>query len=497
MKVTFSKAAPPKSAAMIVLCTQTDDFGEVFSALNEDADGALKRAAKAGGFTGRKDQFVEILTPAGLDQDRIVLAGVGDVKDFTLHDAETLGGGSIARLLKTSEKSAAFLIDGLAEHVEDIDVVAAHIAYGATLRAYRFDKYKASEEKDAKPALSKVSLHGAGSNAKKAFADLSALADGVALCRDLVSEPANILYPETFADRCRELEALGVKVTILTAKDMQKLGMGSLLGVAQGSVREARLVAMEWSGGDAKQKPIALVGKGVTFDTGGISLKPAPGMEDMKWDMGGAAAVTGAMSAIAGRQAKANVVGVIGLVENMPDGNAQRPGDVVTSMSGKTIEVLNTDAEGRLVLADAVWWTQEKYKPSTLIDLATLTGAVIISLGHEYAGLFTEDDALADELGEAAKSSGDKIWRLPLAKTHYDMIKCDIADMKNIGGREAGSSTAAAFIGNFIKDGVRWAHLDIAGMAWSKKATATIPKGGVGYGVRLLDAYVRETIESD
>jgi leucyl aminopeptidase len=252
---------------------------------------------------------------------------------------------------------------------------------------------------------------------------------------------------------------------------------------------------MEWMGGKKGAAPVALVGKGVTFDTGGISLKPGPGMEDMKWDMGGAGAVTGAMKALAGRKAKANVVGVIGLVENMPDGNAQRPADVVKSMSGQTIEILNTDAEGRLVLADAIWWTQETYKPKVVVDLATLTGAIIIALAHEYAGLFTKHDELAAQLQQAGEASGEKLWRMPLAKAHDDMIKSDIADMKNIGGRDGGSSSAAAFIGRFVKDGVAWAHLDIAGMAWSTKEKPVIPKGATGFGVRLLDEWVRANCE--
>jgi leucyl aminopeptidase len=366
---------------------------------------------------------------------------------------------------------------------------------GAVLRAYRFDKYRTRLEKDQKPALDKLGLSTTAADARAKFADLEKVAEGVFLTRDLVSEPPNVLYPESFAGRCRELETLGVKVTVLGVKEMSKLGMHMMLGVGQGSARESKLVAMEWMGGRKGDKPIAFVGKGVCFDTGGISLKPGPGMEDMKWDMGGAGAVTGAMAALAGRKAKANVVGVIGLVENMPDGAAQRPSDIVTSMSGQTVEILNTDAEGRLVLGDAVWWTQEKYKPAALIDLATLTGAIIISLGHEFAGLFANDDRLAAALHKASEMTGEPIWRMPLTKAHYDNIKSEVADIKNIGPREGGSSTAAAFIGKFIKDGQAWAHLDIAGMAWNAKDKPTCPKGAAGFGVRLLDEYVRATCE--
>jgi leucyl aminopeptidase len=323
-----------------------------------------------------------------------------------------------------------------------------------------------------------------------------AVADGVALTKELVTEPANIIYPESFVTRCQHLKELGVEISVLDDKDMAALGMGALLGVAQGSRRPARLLVMKWDGtGGTQERPVALVGKGVTFDTGGISIKPAAGMEDMKWDMGGAGAVAGAMKALAGRKAKAYVVGVCGLVENMPDGNAQRPGDIVTSMSGQTIEVLNTDAEGRLVLCDALHWVQEKYNPEYIVDLATLTGAIIVSLGSEYAGLFSNSDELADKLTAAGKASGDPLWRFPLSKAYDKMIDSPIADMKNIGGKGAGSITAAQFLGRFIKDGVKWAHLDIAGTVWADKAGPVWDKGATGFGVRLLDRFVADNFE--
>jgi leucyl aminopeptidase len=320
----------------------------------------------------------------------------------------------------------------------------------------------------------------------------------VSLTRDLVSEPANIIYPESFAERARtELEPLGVKVEILDEAAMRDLGMGALLGVAQGSAREARLLVMTWDGtGGATAKPLVFVGKGVTFDTGGISIKPAAGMEDMKWDMGGAGAVVGAMRALAGRKAKSHVVGICGLVENMPDGKAQRPGDVVTSMSGQTIEVINTDAEGRLVLCDAIWYAQERFEPDTIVDLATLTGAIIISLGHEHAGMFTNDDELARRLVASGLASGDKLWRFPLGDAYDKLIESPIADMKNVGPRDAGSITAAQFIKRFVKDGVKWAHLDIAGMVWAAKPAALWDKGATGYGVRLLDQFVEDYHEA-
>ena len=292
----------------------------------------------------------------------------------------------------------------------------------------------------------------------------------------------------------RRLTKLGVKVEVFGEKQLEKLGMRALLGVGQGSRRESQVAVMQWNGAGRGRQPIAFLGKGVTFDTGGISIKPAAGMGDMKWDMGGAGAVAGLMMALAGRKAKANVVGLIGLVENMPDGNAQRPGDIVTSMSGKTIEILNTDAEGRLVLADVLWYCQQRFKPAFMVDLATLTGAIIVSLGHEYAGLFANDDALAKNLIAAGEATGEKVWRMPLAGAYDKMIDSDIADVKNIGGRDAGSITAAQFLQRFT-NGVPWAHLDIAGMAWSSKDSDTVPKGGTGYGVRLLDRLVRDYYE--
>ncbi|MEL7190000.1 MAG: leucyl aminopeptidase, partial [Pseudomonadota bacterium] len=309
----------------------------------------------------------------------------------------------------------------------------------------------------------------------------------------LVTEPANILYPETFVGICKEaFEGTGAKITVLDVDQMEKLGMGALLGVGQGSVRPSRILAIEWKGGNPGDKPTALVGKGVTFDTGGISLKPPGGMEDMKWDMGGAGAVAGGMLALVGRKAKANVVAVMGLVENMPDGNAQRPGDVVTSMSGQTIEVINTDAEGRLVLCDALHWTQETFDPARIVDLATLTGAMIIALGHEHGGLFANDDELADQLLSAGAGTADKLWRLPLAPAYDKLIDSPIADIKNVGPRGAGSITAAQFLQRFIKKGTPWAHLDIAGMVWADKPGHSWDKGATGYGARLLDRFVNQ-----
>ena len=495
MKVSFSKAAAPAGAAIIVPVFEDGEPTKAMKALDKATDGALLKTLENDGFKGSKGKIATLVGLEGSNASRLVVVGAGKRGDFTLLEAEAVGGAGAGVVLKTKDKTAVIAADGLTAGKLTAGDVAARLGLGARLKSYRFDKYRTRLEKDAKPQLTKLIVQTPAADAKTKYGDLDKIADGVFVTRDLVSEPPNILFPESFAARCKELEALGLKVTVLTEAQMQKLGMGMLLGVGQGSARSSRLVAMEWMGGKKGAAPVAFVGKGVCFDSGGISLKPGPGMEDMKWDMGGAGAVTGAMAAIAGRKAKANVVGVIGLVENMPDGNAQRPSDIVTSMSGQTVEILNTDAEGRLVLGDAVWWTQEKYKPKAMIDLATLTGAIIISLAHEFAGLFSQDDKLAAQIEAAAKNSGDPVWRMPLTKAHYNMIKSDVADIKNIGPREGGSSTAAAFIGKFIKSGQSWAHLDIAGMAWNTKEKATCPKGGAGFAVRLLDEYIRANYE--
>ncbi|MGL4313873.1 MAG: leucyl aminopeptidase, partial [Sphingomonas sp.] len=373
---------------------------------------------------------------------------------------------------------------------------AARLAAGAVQRAWRIDTYRTKLPAKQKQSLTTLTLVAAPDGAPEAWAAQRAVSDGLALTRTLVSEPPNVIYPVNFVERVREdLAGLGIDIRVLGEEEMRALGMGALLGVSQGSVREGQLLVLHWRGRGGDETELALVGKGVTFDTGGISLKPGPGMEDMKWDMGGAGAVAGAMKALALRNAKANVVGICGLVENMPDGNAQRPGDIVTSMSGQTIEILNTDAEGRLVLCDALTWVQKNYQPKTIVDLATLTGAMIISLGNEHGGLFANDDSLADQLLAAGKATGDLLWRFPLADAYNKLIDSPIADMKNVGPRGAGSITAAQFLQRFIDKGVRWAHLDIAGMVWADKPGATWDKGATGFGVRLLDRFVADNFE--
>ena len=494
MKISFAKPALPAEGAMAVGVFE----GRLLTAAGKDLDtksgGTLTRAMNASRFEGKKDQTLMLNAPAGLELSRVLLVGLGKVKDFNLLAAEAFGGAAVAQLAASGDSNLTLAIDGV-EGIRGADI-AAHAAFGARLRSYRFDKYLTKEKKEDKPALKKltVSCEESGS-AKKQFQALDCVAGGVFLTRDLASEPANIIYPETLAEHARKLADIGVDVEILGEKQMKKLGMGALLGVGQGSARESQLVVMRWNGAaEADARPIAIVGKGVTFDSGGISIKPSASMEDMKWDMGGAAVVIGLMKALAERKARVNMIGVVGLVENMPSGTAQRPGDVVTSMSGQTIEVINTDAEGRLVLADALWYTQDRFKPKVMVNLATLTGAIIISLGSEYAGLFANDDELAERLAAAGKAVGEPVWRLPMGDAYDKQIKSDIADMKNVGNREGGSITAAQFLKRFVND-VPWAHLDIAGVTWAKKDLATVPKGATAFGVRLLDRMVAENYE--
>jgi leucyl aminopeptidase len=454
-------------------------------------DGALAQAVAASRFTGAKGQTLDLLAPQGVAAGRLVLVGAGKAEEFDALGAEHAGATAYAAV-----KASGLEVLRIELPKAGADL-AARAALGVRLASYRFDKYRTKEPAEKKPSIVKTQVVADDADAAlTAFPPLAALADAVSFTRDLVSEPANILYPAEFARRVKELERLGLEVEILGEPEMMKLGMGSLLGVGQGSVRESQLVVIRWNGADDKSaQPIAFIGKGVCFDTGGISIKPADGMEDMKWDMGGAGAVSGLMYVLAARKAKANVVGILGLVENMPDGNAQRPGDVVTSMSGQTIEVINTDAEGRLVLADAVWYCQERFKPKFMVDLATLTGAIIIALGNDYAGLFSNNDELSANLLSASAQEGEPLWRLPLPPQYDKNIDSMIADVKNTGGRPGGSITAALFIQRFT-NGLPWAHLDIASTAWKKpSAVPTIPDGATGFGVRLLNRMVQEKYE--
>lgn len=483
MDIRFVTARNPDADTQVFAVT-TNGLGLLPAAMADMAG-----AAGLARFAGECGAAVESFAQVDGQARRLLLLGVGGANEA---DMEKAGAALTARLLTSGARHASVSFEA-AGPVTASGV--ARFALGAELRSWRIDKYRTKLSEKQKPSLESVELV-SGADCTSEWAYLSAVAEGVRFTRELVAEPANILYPESFVERCQPLKDMGVTLTVLDESEMAKLGMGALLGVAQGSVRKPRLLAMEWNGtGNTDATPLVLVGKGVTFDTGGISIKPAAGMEDMKWDMGGAGAVAGTICALAGRKAKARVVGICGLVENMPDGNAQRPGDVVTSMSGQTIEVINTDAEGRLVLCDVITWAQQTYKPDTLIDLATLTGAMIVSLGHEHAGLFSNDDALADSLLAAGKSSSDRLWRFPLGDAYDKQIDSPIADMKNTGGRFAGSITAAQFIKRFVGEGVKWAHLDIAGMVWADKPGGTWDKGATGYGVRLLDRLVADRFE--
>jgi leucyl aminopeptidase len=506
LQIGFAKPALPGSGALVLLVEQEAKPSGLWLDADHATGGAIARALEVAKFNGEKDKLVTILAP-GAGLSHVVVVGLG--RSPTLRELESAG-GKLAAALRTIEAG------GIAAEALSGEQAAA-VALGATLRSWRFDQYRTREKPEEKPKLAKLTVFtSALADAASAWGAASAVADGVFLTRSLVSEPANILTPVEFADRAAALRELGVKVEVLGQKQLEKLGFGALLGVSQGSANEPRVVVMEWfgesgepdgkGGGNKKGKgkakhqgerpqPVCFVGKGVTFDTGGISIKPAGGMEDMKWDMAGAGTVTGLMAALAGRRARVDAIGIIGLVENMPSATAQRPGDVVTSYSGQTIEVINTDAEGRLVLADILWYVREKYNPRFMIDLATLTGAIIIALGHEYAGLYANDDALAEQLIAAGRATGEKLWRMPLDKGYENQIKSDIADLKNVGGRPGGSITAAQFLQHFV-DKRPWAHLDIAGMAWSSKATAVTPKGATAFGVRLLDRLVADYYEA-
>ena len=497
MKITFEKKSAGKAAqgasAYVVFATEGGKLTAPAQALDKKTGGAIKRAAQAEGFEGKKSKVLTVTGPAGISAGHIIVVGLGKAADLKLRDFEKIG-STLTRQLN-HHKTVSALVDfgGVTQ-----ELAASHLAEGLLLNSYRFDKYLTKEPKEKKPTLKSVTIVVASADkARKDFDVKRKVADAVFLARDLVAEVPNVLYPESYAAIIkRELSPLGIEVKILNRKDMKKLGMGALVSVGIGSDREERLVTMQYRGGKKGAKNVAFVGKGITFDTGGISLKPGPGMEEMKWDMAGSAAVVGLMKALASRKAKVNAVGVVALAENMPSGGATRPGDIVTTMSGQTVEILNTDAEGRLVLCDALWYTQEKFKPTHIVDLATLTGAVIIALGHEYGAVFSNDDKLPQDLISAGREVGEELWHMPLNDAWDKAIDSPAADIKNIsGGRDAGSAIGAHFLKRFIQKGVVWAHLDIAGMAWTNKDRPGVPKGAVGFGVKLLDRYVSENCE--
>jgi|APTNR8051073442_1049403.scaffolds.fasta_scaffold03025_8 leucyl aminopeptidase len=527
MKISFVAPEIPKNGTIVLGVADDRTLGPTARVLDAHLGGCISRAINGGRFKGKKNQGLVLVAPGDGNLDHVVLIGLGDRAEIDVLSLQAAGRSVFAYLAPLGSTSAWVAVD----HLDGVGFTPVHMAlemaFGAQLRSYRFDKYFTKAKAEDKPALERLDFGCEGhTEAKKLYQHRDALADAVFFSRDLVSEPANVVDPDSLAEAAKSLEKMGVEVEVLGEKEMKKLGMGALLGVGQGSEKESRLVVMQWWGagkpdtaggkgakdkGKSKAKdkdkhttandghgdapgPIAFCGKGVTFDTGGISIKPAANMEEMKTDMAGSAAVIGVMKALAGRNARANVVGVIGVVENMPSGNAQRPGDVVTSMSGQTIEVINTDAEGRLVLADVLWYTKERFKPRLIVDLATLTGAIIISLGHEKAGLFASDDDLADNLYAAGEAVGEPLWRMPLGEAYDKMIKSEIADMKNVGNRGAGSITAAQFLKRFV-DRTPWAHLDIAGVAWSRKGAQTEVKGASGFGVRLLDRLIADHYE--
>ncbi|MEP9351017.1 leucyl aminopeptidase [Xanthobacter sp. KR7-225] len=490
--VTFAKHTAAAKGVLVVLTDESLGFGPAAQKLVKGADAALTRAFDAERFKGKAWTGLDLLAPTGLEAPRLIVLSVGKAKALKSADFLKLG-GLVAGKIPATAREATLVLDLPGTKVSAD--AAAEVALGIALRAYKFDRYKTKKKDEAEHAALAVTLLVADEPAaKRAYAAKAAVADGVILARDLVNEPPNVLDPPEFAHRAEALKQVGVAVEVFGDAELARLGMRALLGVGQGSIKESRVVVMQWHGGAKGEAPVAFIGKGVTFDTGGISIKPAAGMEDMKGDMGGAACVTGLMYALAARKAKVNAVGVIGVVENMPDGAAQRPGDIVTSLSGQTIEIINTDAEGRLVLADVLWYAKERFKPKFMIDLATLTGAILVALGQDHAGLFSNDDQLAERIAKAGQETGEKVWRLPLGPEYDKLVDSKFADMKNSGGRHAGSITAAQFLQRFV-DKTPWAHLDVAGTAMGSPASDVSKGWASGWGVRLLDQLVRDHYE--
>jgi leucyl aminopeptidase len=496
LEIAFAPLSTALEPAAAVLCGDEIALGGLAKKLNAASGGAILHAAEAAGFKGKSRTSIELLAQAKLGARRLIVIGAGRAGDLAEADWVNLGGYAFGQLSARKTQTASLVAEAVDGGQRGGGELAADLALGALLRSYNFRKYvtRKRENDDAEPpseGIQKLVVHTAEPEAARVrFERHQAIASGVFLARDLVNEPANTLGPVEFAERTRELTAAGVEVEVLDEDALKALRMGALLGVAQGSARPPRVVVMQWTGAKSKRaKPLAFIGKGVCFDTGGISMKPAQGMEDMKGDMAGAACVAGLMLALAARKAAVNAVGLIGLVENMPSATAQRPGDIVTSMSGQTVEVLNTDAEGRLVLADVMWYAQERFKPRLMIDLATLTGAIMVALGKEYAGLFANDDRLAAELAAAGQATGERVWRMPLDRAYDKLIDSKNADVKNIGGRNAGAITAAQFLGRFVK-GTTWAHLDVAGVAMDSGKTEVNRGWASGWGVRLLDQLV-------
>src|SRR5882757_9246777 len=493
-KLAFAAFTAPTSGVLVVFCEEGLKFGPSTRKILSATDDLVERAAAADKFTGKSGSALDIVAPAGLKVTRLVVLGVGKAGKLKTQDFVKLGGAAMGKVPSRAEAATIFAETATGSFKPE---QSAELALGTQLRSYVFDRYKTKrregEEAPAKPQIT-IAVGNAAAAKKEWAQSREPIADGVIMARDLINEPANVLYPDEFAKRTGVLKKLGVAIEVLDVPAMKKLGMNALLGVGQGSRKESRVVIMRWNGGKKKDAPLAFIGKGVCFDTGGISIKPASGMEDMKGDMAAAAAVVGLMHALAARRAKVNASGAIGIVENMPDGNAQRPGDIVKTMNGQTIEIINTDAEGRLVLADVLWYVNKRFKPKFMIDLATLTGAIIVALGNEYAGLFSNDDKLADRLLKVGALTGEKVWRMPVGPEYDKAIESKFADMKNVGGRYGGAITAAQLLQRFV-DKTPWAHLDIAGTAMGSPQTDINRSWGSGFGVRLLDRLIAEYYE--
>lgn len=510
MKTSFSKTHPKNADTAIVLAFSGGVLGSNAQKLDDDLNGVVTRAINGEDFDGKSGKVLSVLAPEGGKYARLFVLGLGDADALSAASVEKSGGSLYAALAGGNTKNAVLIADDPASDKKNKKTgkkkaggmtgaeIAAHLVYGAKLRAYRFDKYFTKKDKKEKPSLARLDVMSEdAAKAKKLYAPLDAVADGVYFTRDLVSEPANELFPGSFAKRLqKEFKDTDVTVKVYTEKQLEKMGMHSLLSVGLGSQHDTHMAVMTYNGGKSGDKPVVFVGKGVCFDSGGISIKPGAGMAEMKWDMAGAGVVSGVMKALSGRKARVNAIGIVALTENMPSGTAIKPGDVVKSYSGQTIEIHNTDAEGRRALADALWYAQEKYKPAAMINLATLTGAVLVALGDAYAGVMGNNDDLCADLIAAGENVEEHLWQLPLCEAYDKAINSDIADMKDISGnRYAGSSIGGAFLKRFVKDSTKWAHIDIAGVTWSSKDTPVVPKGGTAFGVRLLDNYVSSKFE--
>jgi len=497
MKISFDSKTNDKIKTIVIFAHDTNKLTDAAKNLDKKLNGIIKKAIKSDHFSEKSGDFVIITAPTGSHYDRIILAGTGKHDKITTLSVEKLGNRLFDELNKKS-KEAQIICDFSGKNITTEEVATA-LATGMMLNSYRFNKYFTKKEKKHEDKLDTAKIVVKNSDkAHKLFDRQHKLIKGVFLARDLVTETPNVLYPESYAQIIKkELAPLGIEVKILGRKEIKKLGMGALASVGQGSMHEEKLVVMNYKGGKKAQKPIAFVGKGITFDSGGISLKPGAGMWDMKYDMGGSAAVVGLMKTIALRKAKANIVGVVALAENMPSSHATRPSDIVKTMSGQTVEILNTDAEGRLILCDALSYVQDKYKPTQIIDLATLTGAILTALGHEYAGGFTNDDKLVKDVIQSGKEVDELLWQMPMSDAWDKELDSQIADIRNIStnGGKGGSSIAAHFLKRFIKKDVKWLHIDIAGMAWAYTKKNNVPKGASGFGVRLLDNYVEKFCE--